>query len=113
LSNWYCTYMPTAPSTTYFSSLSLHDALPILLVAGSPFDQSFFCVGGLHAVVARNAHDFRHDRQAAKFGMNLVERQPDLAACRSRSEDHTSELQSRENLVCRLLLEKKKKLPPI
>src|SRR5215475_11332877 len=28
---------------------------------------------------------------------------------RSRSEEHTSELQSRENLVCRLLLEKKKK----
>src|SRR5690606_39294933 len=30
-------------------------------------------------------------------------------ASRSRSEEHTSELQSRENLVCRLLLEKKKK----
>src|SRR5690606_39083854 len=30
---------------------------------------------------------------------------------RSRSEEHTSELQSRENLVCRLLLEKKKHLP--
>src|SRR5690606_18618911 len=29
-----------------------------------------------------------------------------------RSEEHTSELQSRENLVCRLLLEKKKKLNP-
>src|SRR5690606_41009906 len=29
--------------------------------------------------------------------------------CYSRSEEHTSELQSRENLVCRLLLEKKKK----
>src|SRR5690606_40672700 len=28
---------------------------------------------------------------------------------RARSEEHTSELQSRENLVCRLLLEKKKK----
>src|SRR5690606_40528804 len=28
--------------------------------------------------------------------------------CYSRSEEHTSELQSRENLVCRLLLEKKK-----
>src|SRR5690606_40014281 len=28
-----------------------------------------------------------------------------------RSEEHTSELQSRENLVCRLLLEKKKHLP--
>src|SRR5690606_41393993 len=32
-----------------------------------------------------------------------------LPACR-RSEEHTSELQSRENLVCRLLLEKKKKI---
>src|SRR5436309_7935362 len=30
------------------------------------------------------------------------------SSCRSRSEEHTSELQSRENLVCRLLLEKKK-----
>src|SRR5690606_40889257 len=29
--------------------------------------------------------------------------------CVPRSEEHTSELQSRENLVCRLLLEKKKK----
>src|SRR5690606_40682028 len=29
--------------------------------------------------------------------------------CHKRSEEHTSELQSRENLVCRLLLEKKKK----
>src|SRR5690606_40783227 len=30
-------------------------------------------------------------------------------ACATRSEEHTSELQSRENLVCRLLLEKKKR----
>src|SRR5690606_40411762 len=34
---------------------------------------------------------------------------PAAAADRERSEEHTSELQSRENLVCRLLLEKKKK----
>src|SRR5690606_41445489 len=35
--------------------------------------------------------------------------QPAVAACTPvRSEEHTSELQSRENLVCRLLLEKKK-----
>src|SRR5690606_8764919 len=34
---------------------------------------------------------------------------PRSTACRKRSEEHTSELQSRENLVCRLLLEKKKK----
>src|SRR3712207_8110530 len=30
----------------------------------------------------------------------------------ARSEEHTSELQSRQYLVCRLLLEKKKKIPP-
>src|SRR5690349_22433172 len=30
--------------------------------------------------------------------------------CRGRSEEHTSELQSRRDLVCRLLLEKKKKI---
>src|SRR6185503_20755856 len=33
---------------------------------------------------------------------------PDLPTSRSRSEEHTSELQSRLHLVCRLLLEKKK-----
>src|SRR5690606_41698852 len=32
----------------------------------------------------------------------------DITLLRERSEEHTSELQSRENLVCRLLLEKKK-----
>src|SRR5207302_6847237 len=38
---------------------------------------------------------------------------PAASECRSmRSEEHTSELQSRENLVCRLLLEKKKKHRP-
>src|SRR2546430_2949866 len=39
----------------------------------------------------------------------------DVAALRemgARSEEHTSELQSQSNLVCRLLLEKKKKIPP-
>src|SRR2546430_5427743 len=35
--------------------------------------------------------------------------QPDHRAERRRSEEHTSELQSQSNLVCRLLLEKKKK----
>src|SRR5690554_7414412 len=34
---------------------------------------------------------------------------PTMAICPSRSEEHTSELQSRPHLVCRLLLEKKKK----
>src|SRR5436309_5019257 len=37
-----------------------------------------------------------------------VRRPGSTPACAPRSEEHTSELQSRENLVCRLLLEKKK-----
>src|SRR6266511_5374740 len=41
---------------------------------------------------------------------NLVEPPFPLPLPPSRSEEHTSELQSRENLVCRLLLEKKKKI---
>src|SRR2546427_5272349 len=39
------------------------------------------------------------------------QRPGDLAAAEQRSEEHTSELQSQSNLVCRLLLEKKKPKP--
>src|SRR5436309_9283360 len=38
-----------------------------------------------------------------------LKKRTNIAGCETRSEEHTSELQSRENLVCRLLLEKKKK----
>src|SRR5690606_41206994 len=48
------------------------------------------------------------DRQHAELHVVHVEG-VHLAAAVGRSEEHTSELQSRENLVCRLLLEKKKK----
>src|SRR6266700_7342646 len=41
--------------------------------------------------------------------LKTVPRARTAAAVVARSEEHTSELQSRENLVCRLLLEKKKK----
>src|SRR5690606_16954728 len=52
------------------------------------------------------AHPLDHvGAQRARKGLRAVEHQPVAL----RSEEHTSELQSRENLVCRLLLEKKKK----
>src|SRR2546430_12081444 len=47
-----------------------------------------------------------HERIVARHGVG-DERRPRPA--RARSEEHTSELQSQSNLVCRLLLEKKKK----
>src|SRR5260370_36164168 len=51
---------------------------------------------------------FRSRRAAARVGPVAGGRR-DWGATRGRSEEHTSELQSHLNLVCRLLLEKKKK----
>src|SRR6266567_1544705 len=47
-----------------------------------------------------------------RSAVTLAQNRPDSpAVAPSRSEEHTSELQSQSNLVCRLLLEKKKKKP--
>src|SRR5688572_31333845 len=68
-------------ATTEIYTLSLHDALPISTTCVVAFDVGL-----------------------AECGF------PSTCPCRnSRSEEHTSELQSQSNLVCRLLLEKKKK----
>src|SRR2546430_5446929 len=53
-----------------------------------------------------------HDTGYSRFEIphpHLVTDVSRLACVRPRSEEHTSELQSQSNLVCRLLLEKKKK----
>src|SRR2546422_6440821 len=51
-----------------------------------------------------------HPRRGTSRGrVRLVPRPPQVWDVRPRSEEHTSELQSRLHLVCRLLLEKKKK----
>src|SRR6266511_6249295 len=60
--------------------------------------------GNLAVVVA---FDVEQDDGIALVGRD--ERQGLVERAGARSEEHTSELQSRENLVCRLLLEKKKK----
>src|SRR2546430_13462859 len=49
-----------------------------------------------------------HDQRAAVFGARR-DQQPAARLADDRSEEHTSELQSQSNLVCRLLLEKKQK----
>src|SRR3712207_7486572 len=80
-------------ATTEIYTLSLHDALPI-------------CAGAR----GRNGGDRHQEEDDAVLGDGAPRalagdrRQPRL-----RSEEHTSELQSRQYLVCRLLLEKKKK----
>src|SRR5439155_18373057 len=54
--------------------------------------------------VAEHVADDEDDQRHAEHGRHREDRPP-----RQRSEEHTSELQSRGHLVCRLLLEKKKK----
>src|SRR2546427_8844154 len=79
-------------ATTEIYTLSLHDALPISAGAAAP--------PGGPAGRARGAPPHRSAPSPAHRRH---------AGCRtSRSEEHTSELQSQSNLVCRLLLEKKK-----
>src|SRR2546422_6310019 len=85
-------------ATTEIYTLSLHDALPISPAAG----------GDRGGVRGRGAGDFRRD-PGADLRPVLHDEAPG-AGDRARSEEHTSELQSRLHLVCRLLLEKKKLL---
>src|SRR3712207_8278004 len=79
------------PATTEIYTLSLHDALPILAGARS------LRAGLLHAFV------LIHFATMVIF----VPYDYDNRLVLPRSEEHTSELQSRQYLVCRLLLEKK------
>src|SRR5947209_13095339 len=73
-----------APPTEIYT-LSLHDALPIFATHGC---RRTFC-----------------PPDAPRAGRASGRTAPDI--CCTRSEEHTSELQSRQYLVCRLLLEKK------
>src|SRR5205809_5576817 len=82
-----------APSSTISYTLSLHDALPILRGDG-------LLRGALEGRVTGAA--IGNDATAVALHHRQRAEQP------RRSEEHTSELQSRLHLVCRLLLEKKK-----
>src|SRR2546422_4516937 len=91
-------------ATTEIYTLSLHDALPICgcLHVRGPLDD------GVLDEIGRDLDDdgVALDGASDAEGDARVGRQRER---RRRSEEHTSELQSRLHLVCRLLLEKKKK----
>src|SRR5690606_41585966 len=95
-------------SSTEIYTLSLHDALPISArfefhVDIECFGQLFHLADNLVFVLAWHKADIVG--HLADFRHYII-----TVACIDRSEEHTSELQSRENLVCRLLLEKKQKI---
>src|SRR3712207_7613141 len=85
-------------ATTEIYTLSLHDALPICR-------RDDRC----HPPHARRSHRPQCDGRDADGAAQARRARTRLQRPRLRSEEHTSELQSRQYLVCRLLLEKKKK----
>src|SRR5690606_39398972 len=92
---------------------SLHDALPILsgmmdgqvAAVRTALDDAGFSNAAILAYAAKYASAFYGPfREAVQSSLQGDRRSYQLDP---RSEEHTSELQSRENLVCRLLLEQK------
>src|SRR5206468_10816512 len=100
-----------APSPSEIYTLSLHDALPIF---GQLINQDTeepvgagFVVKVFDLDAADTPKDLGQDTtNGLGFFSFMYKTSPPEAP---RSEEHTSELQSRSDLVCRLLLEKKKK----
>src|SRR5687768_17818786 len=91
-------------ATTEIYTLSLHDALPI--------SRQCACRARLSdAAGHRRSPAGRRRRADGRRGLAPTpSRRPAMAGRVGRSEEHTSELQSRLHLVCRLLLEKKKNI---
>src|SRR5206468_11772304 len=95
----------TSP-TTGFYTLSLHDALPIFPEAAQGALALQVRAGEENLVAGADAFETRRRVEVERACVARVG-----AGCLApvaRSEEHTSELQSRSDLVCRLLLEKKK-----
>src|SRR5262249_60660971 len=90
-----------APPTTAIYPLSLHDALPILTKLPQPW-------AGISSGAASPPRRYAPSYSPAPRRRPAVVAADGARSPTDRSEEHTSELQSLTNLVCRLLLEKKK-----
>src|SRR5206468_8341456 len=101
------------PDSTTISTLSLHDALPICRYDHGSRALDFGCGTvrstdsrslGLNVIRADSSHAML-DQARALEPSGEYHRVRDNITGEFRSEEHTSELQSRSDLVCRLLLE--------
>src|SRR5258708_36213625 len=89
-----CFFFFNDTATTEIYTLSLHDALPIWTYPNSR--QRLTSLSSRLLFIQRLRTTNSYERSSGAFNSG------------SRSEEHTSELQSPDHLVCRLLLEKKK-----
>src|SRR5690348_17785552 len=101
-------YFFNDPSTTEIYTLSLHDALPIWIMMALGKSPARIDPG---KVAIAFGEERLVERGMQKEGVRLerIREIMGLSEYEIRSEEHTSELQSPVHLVCRLLLEKKKK----
>src|SRR5690606_39339973 len=73
-------------------------SLPRKVISIIQVESYLFGIKVGNCLAGAGMHELRYFQTTVGYGILLIK----------RSEEHTSELQSRENLVCRLLLEKKK-----
>src|SRR5205085_10751198 len=99
-------YTPTPATYT----LSLHDALPICNAHDKPVTLCGEMAGRPRCFLPLIGMGLRRFSMSPAFVPSIKELVRRTQLERARSEEHTSELQSQSNLVCRLLLEKKKKV---
>src|SRR5207244_11587331 len=99
-----CHVLLTLPATSHIYALSLHDALPICRASLNSCAPNAWANINLVRVSPVARARIRRPRLSAAA---TVRKRPSHAGQRHRSEEHTSELQSPDHLVCRLLLEKK------
>src|SRR5688572_31493994 len=101
----------TLGGTATFASISASNYTPTSLIGivGHDFPESYLQllkdrldIRGL--TISQTEKTFHYD---SSFGYDLAKRTTNKTELNVRSEEHTSELQSQSNLVCRLLLEKK------
>src|SRR5207244_13624291 len=106
-------FLPPPSASAVIYPLSLHDALPI----SRSCRRLHPAVAQLHETLRAGGQGLvvRHQHDRAPVAVQALQEARDLLARRAvevarrlvRSEEHTSELQSPDHLVCRLLLEKK------
>src|SRR5204863_9467381 len=102
-----CLLTSTAPPWSY--TLSLHDALPIFAVTSRSTSQATVAVADTLTVVqpSSSANGPPTVTLTAPASGTVFTAPANVTISASRSEEHTSELQSRRDSACRLLLEKK------